>query len=179
MFNHTPPYTMFLRVAQTSPYVIGFLGVVMALFVKSPIAYQFVVTYLVIGVFSNWIIKEILKLFFTGHPAFERPTPPSTGCGIFDNCGDKKKTTRTFGMPSGHAQSIAFAAMFATLYVLQNNAYTNKVVYIAGFWLFALFVMWSRVHIGCHTTLQVVVGALIGAIFAYFCFHTTKYFEYK
>lgn len=170
---------MFLRVAQTSPYVIGFCGVIMALFAKSPIAYQFVVTYLVIGVFTNWIIKEILKLFFSGHPAFERPTPPPTGCGVFDDCAQKKKTNRTFGMPSGHAQSIAFAAMFATMYILQNDTYSRKVVWIAGVWLFAAFVMWSRVHIGCHTTLQVVVGGLIGALFGYLCYKTTMYFEYK
>lgn len=169
---------MLLRIAQTSPYVIGFMAVIMALFVKSPIAYQFAVTYLVIGVFSNWIIKEILKLFFAGHPAFERPTPPPTGCGIFDDCKNTK-TKRTFGMPSGHAQSIAFAAMFATLYLLQANDFSNKGIYIAVIWLFALYVMWSRVYIGCHTTLQVIVGALIGALFGYFCFKTTRYFEYK
>lgn len=61
------------------------------------------------------------------------------------------------GMPSAHAQSLAFLSTYATLHLARANA-------VAAFVLQALslFLAWLRVEMGYHTLIQVVVGYLLG-----------------
>lgn len=62
------------------------------------------------------------------------------------------------GMPSAHAQSLAFLSTYAILHLAKVNA-------MAAFALQAisLFLAWLRVEMGYHTLIQVVVGYLLGA----------------
>ncbi|CAJ0632336.1 8116_t:CDS:2 [Entrophospora sp. SA101] len=70
-----------------------------------------------------------------------------------------------YGMPSSHAQFIAFFAIFAILYLYNRN---NKWKFpIACFLIiFSILVSYSRIYLNYHTTKQVLFGNLFGSIFA-------------
>ena len=68
-------------------------------------------------------------------------------------------------MPSGHAQNAVFFSTYTILNLLDNK----EIIFVKyfGVVLFiyvALFIMYSRIYLRCHTVQQVIVGGLIGAI---------------
>jgi membrane-associated phospholipid phosphatase len=69
-----------------------------------------------------------------------------------------------FGMPSGHSQSVFFSTIFIYLSLRKKNIFY---VYL----IISLLTMIQRVTFNYHTTLQVIVGAIIGAAFAYFIYY--------
>ena len=93
-----------------------------------------------------------------------------TGCGIYPACG---KSSHTWGMPSGHAQITSFAATYWTIYVWMRckTAGTKDKKKLRIQAIVATLIMWSlsvmvwsqRVYSGCHTALQIIIGALLGS----------------
>ena len=70
-------------------------------------------------------------------------------------------------MPSGHAQLITF---FLTSQLLDNDLnQKTKLILI----LLSLYLLYTRVELGCHTWQQVIIGALFG-ILSYFLFKRRK-----
>jgi len=67
------------------------------------------------------------------------------------------------GFPSGHAQFLAFTAMFWTIYIYRSSS-SIKIAQIIILWVIALLVCYQRVYSGCHSILQVSVGSIIGAL---------------
>ena len=72
-----------------------------------------------------------------------------------------------FGMPSGHAQSAFFSTIFIYLSLRQEN-----LLYIYA--LFSLLIILQRVVFNYHTILQVIVGAIVGSLFAYFVYYLAR-----
>jgi dolichyldiphosphatase len=69
-----------------------------------------------------------------------------------------------FGMPSGHAQNCGFNLAFITL-VLNNS-------FITGLYLIVTFLtLWQRYKHSNHTTLQLIVGLIIGIGFGCLCYN--------
>jgi membrane-associated phospholipid phosphatase len=68
-----------------------------------------------------------------------------------------------FGMPSGHAQSCFFSTAFVFLSITKYN---SLFIYL----LLSFVTMYQRVEYKFHTILQVIVGAIIGILFA-FCMY--------
>ena len=66
-----------------------------------------------------------------------------------------------FGMPSGHVQSAFFSTTFIYLSLRHENWFYFYI-------LFSLLIVIQRIVFNYHTILQVIVGALVGAGFAYF-----------
>ncbi|MBI2052004.1 phosphatase PAP2 family protein [Candidatus Roizmanbacteria bacterium] len=64
-----------------------------------------------------------------------------------------------FSFPSGHA-SVAFAAAFVLSYFDKKRA--------LYYYILAFLIALSRVYLGCHYVLDVVSGALLGVIVAFF-----------
>ena len=124
--------------------------------------------YYTIGIFISSVINIILK------GIIQQPRP------MFDE--KKIKLLKThgkqyfyqsgipfdiFGMPSGHAQ----AAFFSTAYIYLGLKQFN--------WLFFYFILslltcYQRVKFYFHSVSQVLVGAIVGSLFAYFVFHFAK-----
>jgi membrane-associated phospholipid phosphatase len=73
-----------------------------------------------------------------------------------------------FGMPSGHAQAVIFTTLFIHL-TLKNRYLTSS------FLIISLLTMYQRVKYDYHTVFQVIAGAIVGALFAYFI----HYMSYK
>jgi membrane-associated phospholipid phosphatase len=78
------------------------------------------------------------------------------------------KESTSPGMPSGHSQGLCFSATFWSLYVLgkfkKNKMSIGCAVILT---LLALGVMIQRVHSGCHSIMQVLVGCVLGVASGY------------
>tara|TARA_B100000780_G_C21095667_1_gene441871 strand:- start:8 stop:490 length:483 start_codon:yes stop_codon:yes gene_type:complete len=111
---------------------------------------------------SNHILKEYIFKPIMGNKSFPllgKGTRPvgAKNCKIFSD----GTISKSYGMPSGHAQSIAF---FLTSELNNNSNYLYKVCLT----IISIFMIYSRVNLGCHTIQQVLVGSIIGIMFFYF-----------
>jgi len=66
------------------------------------------------------------------------------------------------GMPSGHAQSVFYSTIF--IYFASNYNISIVSIYL----LASLVTSYQRVEYNYHTTLQVIIGSLLGLIIGYF-----------
>lgn len=68
-----------------------------------------------------------------------------------------------FGMPSGHAESVMFSTVFIYFALRKKN-----ILYLYLF--LSLLTLCQRVIYNHHTALQVIAGAIVGALFGYFVY---------
>jgi membrane-associated phospholipid phosphatase len=71
-----------------------------------------------------------------------------------------------YGMPSNHAQSLAFFAAYTALFCVRRAHFEWRITrwaLIGAAVALAAAVCWSRVALHLHSAEQVVVGALVGA----------------
>ncbi len=142
----------------------------------------------------NGVLNCILKIIFkTLYIKLGTIDLPFLGRGIrpigAQNCSDMptmsnfvKKAT-SFGMPSGHSQNAWFFFTFISFYIYNQykkkpfNIYRQITTIITIFILLmtATFISYSRVKINCHSTNQVIVGGIIGAILGIFGYLLTRY----
>ncbi|MRI00482.1 phosphatase PAP2 family protein [Kriegella sp. EG-1] len=73
-----------------------------------------------------------------------------------------------FSFFSGHA---AFSFCFATMAVLFLR---NKLKLIQFIWIFPVLFAFSRIYLGVHFPSDILVGALVGVIFAYLFYNIYK-----
>jgi membrane-associated phospholipid phosphatase len=121
--------------------------------------------YYVCGSFLNGVLNIFLKLLI------QQPRP-SDDADKFELVMERRKHLLlipydVFGMPSGHAQSVAFTTMFVFL-MIRTSILKWGCVFVG------LLTIWQRVAYNHHTVLQVVVGAIVGGLFAYLMFHMSK-----
>ncbi|XP_071948280.1 dolichyldiphosphatase 1-like [Antedon mediterranea] len=111
-------------------------------------------TGLVLNEGINWIAKHIIK-----EP---RPVRGHEGFG-------------EYGMPSSHAQFMAFFAIYVVLFICIRLHQPSSYSFIDNIWriiigvgvvFLAVIVSYSRVYLQYHTTSQVLCGALLGIILA-------------
>ena len=121
--------------------------------------------YYTVGIFVNAILNIILK-------AIIQQPRPSVDIDKFELLMKHGKRFLfkdgipfdIFGMPSGHAQASLFSTIFIFLSMRQNNL-------LYFYLLFSLLIISQRVVFKYHTILQVIVGAIIGSLFAYFVYY--------
>ena len=118
-----------------------------------------------INVFLNKIFKEIsrkiFKYFGTSKnnvdylPFLGRGHRPdgAKNCGIFNECTNK--LSKSYGFPSGHAQSAA--CIFVLMSLLVKNKYHKLFIF-----LFTIMISFARIYENCHTIQQVISGYTIG-----------------
>ena len=114
------------------------------------------------GVLKYKIVKPIMK--DKNYPILGKGTRPkgAANCGIWKDPPGHKTTS--YGMPSGHSQE---ATGFATYMILKNLSYGYALFDIRNVILsgLAIFIMYSRVYLNCHTIQQVIIGGMIGILF--------------
>jgi membrane-associated phospholipid phosphatase len=121
--------------------------------------------YYTVGVFVNAILNLILK----GIIKEPRPSEDPKLFNIALKNGERfifkdGIPHDIFGMPSGHAQS----SLFSTIYIY----FSLKSLKILYFYLFlSLIIMCQRVAYKYHTITQVLVGAIVGALFGYYVYY--------
>jgi membrane-associated phospholipid phosphatase len=138
----------------------------------------------------NMLLKIICKSIFYKYgylynkgyylPLLGRGDRPlnAKNCSFFSTCDNKNETS--FGFPSGHSQFIMFFTFFIISYLyFNNNNRNNKLIGMILIFIIALFAVYTRVQINCHTIQQVIYGSLIGSVLGiiYFLF-TKKYFNF-
>ena len=72
-----------------------------------------------------------------------------------------------FGMPSGHAQSVLFSTVFIYLAIKKQNI---LLIYL----LVTVLTMYQRVYNNYHSIFQIMVGSIVGTLFAWFVFHLSQ-----
>jgi len=96
--------------------------------------------------------------------------PKSKNTGLFKD----DTFSKTYGMPSGHAQISWMFTVYWALKVWKNKKRSNasKIIPLLMLLTFACGVTYSRVvWAKCHTIQQVIIGALIGSGFGIFSYH--------
>ena len=119
----------------------------------------FLIVFLV-GWLFNVFLNKILKLIFKE----KRPNINNREV-IFEYF----KNEESYGMPSGHSQSVFFSLTFLFL--------VNKSYDILYFSLFiACFTIYQRLIANAHTSSQLFVGSILGISFAWFVYYITIHY---
>jgi membrane-associated phospholipid phosphatase len=131
--------------------------------------YKNLLFYYIIGVFIN----ELLNLFLKGLFLDPRPTYDKKLFNLAIKNGKRfifKNGIITYdicGMPSGHTQSVFFSTIFIYL-SLKNTRIALSYLIIS------LITMYQRIETKQHTLFQVIVGGIVGGLFALFMFYLAK-----
>ena len=138
----------------------------------------YIFTFIFNYILKNAIFKPLMRdSIFPFLGSGLRP-PGAKNCGLWsdnntslnydnDTSLNYDDTYFNYGMPSGHAQLITF---FLTSQLLDNDLnQKTKLILI----LLSLYLLYTRVELGCHTWQQVIIGALFG-ILSYFLFKRRK-----
>ena len=179
--------TNFWSLLRATPMMnLYFLGLNFANKLNFDSLYLF--TTYILCVFLNNILKNLFKIIYNLFNVKEIPIlgqgirpNGATNCGSFLFYPDKPATS--YGMPSGHSQSIWFLVTYLILIIKDkkinlferriNKKYNEVIKYVSIIGLLSLgtLVSYSRVEIeGCHTIEQVILGGLLGASIGYIAY---------
>ena len=116
---------------------------------------------------KDFVFKKIMgsKEF----PILGKGTRPkgAKDCGEFIDTDNRKSSS--YGMPSGHSNFSAFFGIVMILMIINSNYSKNiKTIKILIILIISGIIMFSRINLGCHTSQQVLIGGIIGAILGYF-----------
>ena len=135
-----------LYVMDPSLFTIGnYAPIIMFLFTVVYLHPNNAIIYTLVFIFS-FVFNKLLKSYYAEH----RPSKKITG----------------YGMPSNHAQSIAFSTTF--LYLTTRSYF----ILICSMFL-AMLTMYQRVKSKRHSIEQTIAGALLGIVFGVGAFHVT------
>ena len=155
------PYTTFNIFDYIGHYgpVILFITTFFAIFEQKSYLYAFVL-FSFLNIYFNKFLKIIIRQ--------SRPPDQIQFIDYFTALDGEEQ----FGMPSGHAQTIAFQVIY--LYLVKSSNFLL---------LFSLFIysitMYQRWKFKKHTIEQLCVGSIIGAAIAYLTYHiVTKYLHF-
>ena len=112
------------------------------------------------GIFSKIFGKNNIPLLGKGI----RPNGAKNCCN-FAPCNPlKPKFPNSYGMPSGHSQSVAYFSSLGIFFLLDNKKNSNiiNILCISLLVCLTMFIMYSRILFKCHTLEQTLIGALIG-----------------
>lgn len=83
-------------------------------------------------------------------------------CCNFTPCNPLKP--KSYGMSSGHSQSVAYFSTLGIMLLLDNKKNNNVINILCSLILICIFIMYSRILFKCHSGMQTFIGALIGII---------------
>jgi membrane-associated phospholipid phosphatase len=143
---------------------IGYYGPIILLIVTIMlmIARTKVLTLYIIFFIINAYLNKAIKLLI------REPRPFGN---ILFNHSENTEGSEQYGMPSGHAQSVAFTTMFLYLFTKPTDAYlTMGAVFIGAITLY------QRYKYKRHSISQLLAGTTVGALVATLC---NKIYTYK
>lgn len=145
-----------LRISPLTVYQFAIGGVVLT---RERVFVQFL-----LGLLGAELINNGLKLIIReSRPSREcRVNGIATGCSCIPEYG---KVSKSYGMPSGHAQLWGYTATFWAFYLISKEK-PHAVAHSMLVFVVATLVAWSRVEMLCHSVRQVTVGFFIGVAIA-------------
>ena len=126
------------------------------------------ICYYLIGISVSFLVNVLLRnIIKQKRPNYKEDNNDKEDDNSVDNetiINDKNdllnNSLKQYGMPSGHAQSTVFSAIFISL-SLQN-------IFISSiFFIILLLAIFQRVHFYFHTIDQVIIGGIIGSLLSY------------
>jgi len=136
------------------PNFFLFSAFVIAFVMNQKIGYIYILS-VVVSHILNYVLKILIK---------QKRPGGAKDCRNYVTCNEK---TDSYGMPSGHAQTMGLTLSFWLLYIWNNKQIKSKVVRILG----SLFivatcvsVIYSRILLGCHSVFQTITGTIIGLL---------------
>lgn len=161
--------SLLLSIANASPIIIYALVILIVRLKWLGLMYM---SLSLISDLINFIIKSTLQYADFKQPWLLRPNPPITGCGLFPN----SSITNQIGMPSGHSQMVSFGTVFWLLYIYHqsniNTIYQSLISLILIF--LSILIMYTRKYQGCHNSIQIVTGSLLGSVLGYISYQITQ-----
>jgi membrane-associated phospholipid phosphatase len=124
--------------------------------------------YYTVGIFVNTVLNLILKAIIQQ----PRPTEDVKKFNLALTHGKRFLFKDgipfdIFGMPSGHSQSVFFSTIFIFLSLREENL-------LYFYTLYSLLIISQRIVFNYHTILQVIIGAIVGSLFAYFVYYLAR-----
>jgi membrane-associated phospholipid phosphatase len=141
-------------------YALGFFSELLILILVIYLLYDrtFELLFFLVGVTLNNILNRILK------PILKDPRPSSPIKFLHSEKFPKKleytKNSNYYGMPSGHAQNVAYSLAYLYWTIQESNLLKLFSLLIGGLTVFERW--WFR----NHTLLQLAVGIMVGIILA-------------
>jgi membrane-associated phospholipid phosphatase len=135
---------------------LGFFGEIIVLCIVSFVLYSNIAGLLVfyIGLVANSFLNQLLKT------TIKNPRP--TGPIKFLADETVMKGSNSYGLPSGHSQNVFYSITYLYLTVQQWNLWTILSCVI-GF--MTIYERWTHRN---HTFTQLLCGAAVGCLFAFF-----------
>lgn len=146
-------------------FTIGYYGPILLIFINIYILYDrffwciVYILFVVINTFLNKVLKTWIK----------EPRPKDWKSFATFETLEKEES---YGMPSGHAQSAIFSVMF--YYLLFG---VDEILYVMLF--ITTLTVFQRWYNKNHTILQLLMGLIVGAGFAWIVYYLTKKYKNK
>jgi len=124
--------------------------------------------YFNIGLFTNTILNFILKgIIQEPRPMFDSKKIKLMALHAKDYFFQNGIPFDIYGMPSGHAQMSFYITVFVYLSLKHAN-----LLYLYIF--FSLLICYQRVKYNYHSISQVIVGSILGSVFAYIVYQQAQ-----
>ena len=153
------------QITMVAPLLTDFAAFIIPLFTGNLKDFDFFVLLTVANIINHFLKHSVFKPIMGNktYPIIGRGARPdgAIDAGLFEF----NKPAVTYGMPSGHAQSVTIFVMYLITNRILKSAFSKltKIVLSSILIMFAIFVMYGRVELSkVHTLQQVIVGSLFG-----------------
>lgn len=137
--------------------IILLIATIMLMIARTKVLILYI-TFFIINSYLNRVLKLLIR----------EPRPVGN---ILFNDSENTKASEQYGMPSGHAQSVAYTAMFLYLFTKPTNHYL-----VMGACFVGVITLYQRYKYKRHSISQLLVGTTVGALVATIC---NKIYTYK
>jgi membrane-associated phospholipid phosphatase len=153
------------QITMVAPLLSDFTAFIIPLFTGNLKDFDFFVLLTMANIVNNFLKHSIFK------PIMGDNTYPIIGRGIRPNGAmdaglfEYNNPATSYGMPSGHAQSVTIFVTYLITNRILNSAFSTftKIVLSSILIMFAILVMYGRVELSkVHTLQQVIAGSLFG-----------------
>lgn len=120
---------------------------------------NFYLFFLLLNTFLNKALKNIIQ----------SPRPGKPNDNTIYNKFEKTSGSETYGMPSGHAQSVSFSTLYMYLVTKSDNL-------LIGSSFISCLTLLQRYRFKRHTIKQLMVGVIIGCFVAYISYNLSTFF---
>jgi membrane-associated phospholipid phosphatase len=153
------------HITMVAPLLTDFAAFIIPLFTGNLKDFDFFLLLTLANVVNHFLKHSIFKAIMGNdtYPIIGRGTRPdgAMDAGLFEY----NKPAVSYGMPSGHAQSVTIFVTYLITNRILKGAFNNltKIISSLILVLFALMVMYGRVELSkVHTLQQVICGSLFG-----------------
>lgn len=161
---------------RSSPFTLLFFSFLITILFQNKLSFYLFILIILTDI-SNKGFKKLFQNLYFNYPQLEnilgqgkRPKG-AINCGCFIDPLNPYQKAVSYGMPSGHSQTLFSVASFLSLYF--NNFYKTNLLF-----LLASYGGYTRIRMGCHSLNQVILGGFIGILFGYFYYFILQKFNF-